>query len=54
VLITAGRRDPIAPAASTQALSDYFVRSGAQSQLAWHDGGHEIRQDELGAIQEFL
>jgi phospholipase/carboxylesterase len=54
VLITAGRRDPIAPPASTQALSDYFVRSGAQSQLAWHDGGHEIRQDELGAIQEFL
>jgi phospholipase/carboxylesterase len=54
VLITASRRDPIAPAASTQALSDYFAHAGAQSQLAWHDGGHEIRQDELSAIQRFL
>ncbi len=54
VLITAGRRDPIAPAASTQALSDYFARAGAQSQLVWHDGGHEIRQEELSAIQGFL
>ncbi len=54
VLITAGRRDPIAPAASTQTLSDYFAHAGAQSQLAWHDGGHEIRQDEFSAIQRFL
>lgn len=54
VLITAGRRDPIAPAAATQILSDYFTANKAASQLVWHEGGHEIRQDELLAIQRFL
>lgn len=54
VLITAGRRDPIAPANSTQALADYFTANGAETQLAWHEGGHELRQEELTAIQRFL
>lgn len=54
VLITAGRRDPIAPAAATQALADYFTANGATTKLAWHEGGHELRQDELAAIQVFL
>lgn len=54
VLITAGRRDPIAPAAATKVLADYFSTNGAQTQLAWHDGGHELRNDELAAIQAFL
>lgn len=54
VLITAGRRDPIAPANATQALADYFTNSGAETQLAWHEGGHELRQEELAAIQRFL
>ncbi len=54
VLLTAGRRDPIAPAAATQALADYFSANGAESRLAWHEGGHEIRQEELLAIQQFV
>ena len=54
VLITAGRRDPIAPAQATQALADYFSANGANSRLAWHEGGHEVRQEELAAIQQFL
>lgn len=54
VLITAGRRDPIAPASATQVLADYFSASGAETKLAWHEGGHELRQDELTAIQAFL
>lgn len=54
VLLTAGRRDPIAPAAATQALADYFTTNGAETKLAWHEGGHEIRQEELLAIQAFL
>lgn len=54
VLITAGRRDPIAPAGATQALADYFGSNGAQTTLAWHEGGHELRNDELAAIQAFL
>lgn len=54
VLITAGRRDPMAPAALTQSLADYFTRQGAETVLYWHEGGHELRQDELSAIQQFL
>lgn len=54
VLITAGQRDPIAPAARTQALHDYFADNGASVGIAWHPGGHELRQDELRATQDFL
>ena len=54
VLITAGQRDPIAPAVATQALSDYFSANGAASKLVWHPGGHELRQEELGEAQAFL
>jgi phospholipase/carboxylesterase len=54
VLITAGRRDPIAPAALTERLGSYFVAQGAEAQIEWHDGGHEIRPNELAAAQRFL
>jgi phospholipase/carboxylesterase len=54
VLITAGRRDPIAPAAATQTLADYFSGRGAATSLFWHDGGHELRPEELREAQSFL
>ena len=54
VLITAGKRDPIAPAKATQALSDYFAANGAGTSLFWHDGGHELRPEELRESQGFL
>ncbi len=54
VLITAGRRDPICPASETQKLADWFSAQGADVTLFWHDGGHEIRQEELIAIRDWL
>ena len=54
VLITAGRRDPIAPADATERLREYFARQGADARVAWHEGGHEIRPTELAAAREFL
>lgn len=54
VLITAGRRDPIAPAPATEALSAYLMAQGAEVTLSWHEGGHEIRREELLAIRDFL
>ena len=54
VLITAGRTDPIGPAPVTQALADYLVGQGADVRLDWHNGGHEIRRDEVEAVQRFL
>lgn len=54
VLITAGRTDPIGPAPVTQALHDYLAAQGADASLAWHDGGHEIRREEVEAVQRFF
>jgi phospholipase/carboxylesterase len=54
VLITAGRRDPICPAPQTQKLADWFSAQGAEVTLFWHEGGHEIRQEELVAVRDWL
>lgn len=54
VLITAGQRDPMASAQTTQALHDYFAANGADAALHWHAGGHDLRQEELLAAQKFL
>ena len=54
ILITAGRRDPICPAPLTTKLETYFGAQGAEISTFWHDGGHEIRQDELQAVGRFL
>jgi phospholipase/carboxylesterase len=54
VLITAGKRDPICPAPLTQQLEGYFNNQKAELTTFWHDGGHEIRQEELVAVQRFL
>jgi len=54
VLITAGRRDGIAPMDLTERLAEYFTLQGANVDVAWHEGGHEIRQTELTAAHDFL
>lgn len=54
VLVTAGQYDPIAPAGASQALVDYFKANGAGAEIVWHNGGHEIRQEELLAARAFL
>jgi phospholipase/carboxylesterase len=54
VLLTAGQRDPICPAPLTQALTDYLRAQGAEVTDIWHPGGHEIRQDEVSAVQTRL
>jgi phospholipase/carboxylesterase len=54
VLITAGRRDGMCPAPQTEALVQWFEAQGADVTVFWHDGGHEVRQEELLAVQEWL
>ena len=54
VLITAGRRDPICPPPATQKLADWYKGQGASVTLFWHEGGHEVRNEELGAIRDYL
>lgn len=54
VLITAGRRDPIGPPAQTEALARWFAENKANVALEWHDGGHELRPNEIEAARRFF
>jgi phospholipase/carboxylesterase len=54
VLITAGRRDPIAPVAAIEALAAWFRDQGAEAELHWHAGGHEIARSEIETARDFL
>lgn len=54
LLVTAGRHDPICPLPLTQSLVRYFEGQGVQVDLRLHDGGHEVRQQEIDAITAFL
>jgi phospholipase/carboxylesterase len=54
IIVTAGRRDPIVPVHSVDLLVTYLKEQGADVTLFWHEGGHEIRRDELLAVRDFL
>ena len=54
VLITAGRNDPICPPDKTESFYNYLKAQGAEVDLHWHDGGHEIRDSELEVMQAFF
>ncbi len=54
ILITAGRRDPICPPQLTTRLDAYLRDAGADVTLAWHEGGHELRPNEVDAARRFL
>ncbi len=54
VLIAAGRHDRIAPAERAEALYAYLRGRGAKVEIAWHEGGHEVRPEEVAAAQAFL
>jgi phospholipase/carboxylesterase len=54
ILITAGKRDPICPAALTESFVDYLKDQGAAVTVHWHAGGHEIAQSETDAIAQFI
>ena len=54
VLITAGRNDPICPWPLTERLAGWVTAQGADLTTAYHDGGHEVRREELGALAGLL
>ncbi|WP_027997711.1 alpha/beta hydrolase [Sinorhizobium arboris] len=54
ILMTAGEHDPICPPPMTRALGDYFAGQKASVELEWHPGGHDIRPNEIAAIERFL
>ncbi|MEL6120568.1 MAG: alpha/beta hydrolase [Pseudomonadota bacterium] len=54
VLISAGQRDPITPWRMTQTLISWLSEQGADVETEVHDGGHELRNSELTALQSFF
>lgn len=54
VLITAGRNDPICPWTLTHQLVEWTRAQNADVSTTFHAGGHEIRQEEIASLTDFL
>ena len=54
VLISNGRRDPMAPPPLTSRLVDDLTSRGATVELLLHPGGHQLAADHLPAMRAFL
>jgi predicted esterase len=53
-LLAAGRNDRIVPQTDTVKLSEILQTAGAAVSFHWHDGGHELGQDDIEAAQRWL
>lgn len=54
VLVTAGRQDPICPWPLIARLIEWLAAQGADVETVIHDGGHEIRPEEVQALARHL
>jgi phospholipase/carboxylesterase len=54
ILVSAGMTDPICPWPQTETLLQFFEREQAALDVVTHPGGHEIRQEELMRLHDFL
>lgn len=54
ILMTAGRQDPICPPTLTSRLEAHLSALGADVELVWHPGAHEVRAEEIEAARAFL
>ncbi len=54
VFIGAGRLDPIVPSGQVEELGDIFKSGGADVTISWHQGGHELGEDDLHAAKTWL
>ena len=54
ILMTAGRHDPICPPTLTSRLESHLRALGADVDVVWHPGGHEVRTEEIEAARAFL
>jgi phospholipase/carboxylesterase len=54
ILVTAGKRDPICPPNLTSRLEAHLRADGADVTVEWHDGGHEVRPNEIEAARRLF
>lgn len=54
VFIAAGSHDPMIPRASVETLAQRLRQAGADLELRWQQGGHQLYPTELEAAREWL
>jgi predicted esterase len=54
ILLSAGRRDPLVPAANTRRLVGILEAARAQVSIYWSPGGHELAADDVQAARLWL
>jgi phospholipase/carboxylesterase len=54
VFLGAGQRDPIVPRNNTLELAEILEGGGAEVAIHWHDGGHELGEDDMEAARLWL
>jgi phospholipase/carboxylesterase/glyoxalase family protein len=54
VLLTAGRNDLIVAPEQTLRLMEILANAGARVSIHWHDGGHELGEDDFDAAKKWL
>jgi predicted esterase len=54
VLLSGGMRDPIVPREHTEGLAAMLASFGAETEVYWYRGGHELGQDDVTAAQRWL
>ncbi|WP_214741769.1 MULTISPECIES: alpha/beta hydrolase [unclassified Exiguobacterium] len=54
VFISAGERDPICPKTETEELTSTLRNAGADVELFYHSGGHELRMEEVEAARTWI
>lgn len=54
VFLSGGQKDPIVPRNSTLELAEILEGGGAEVSLHWHQGGHELGEDDVEAAKQWL
>lgn len=54
VFVSAGERDPICPKTETEELTTTLRQAGADVELFYHNGGHELRMEEVEAARTWI
>lgn len=54
VFLGGGIHDPIVPRDNTERLATMLTSFGAETEVYWHRGGHELGQDDVAAAKQWL
>lgn len=53
VWIGAGQNDQMCPMDQSVGLNSYLTQAGAESEIFWHNHGHQITMDEVNSAKEW-